>query len=250
MIIYCHFFRRPLVAVLLWLLPSAMAATNGTAPISAEALVSPGREVELATAGEGLIMDVPAEEGTALAKGDPVVVLTSDEEEIRLAQAEMVAEQLEKDMEAARRLYEQKAASLDDLNRARLSFGQAVAERDLHRIRLRERSVASPFDGIVLRVLKEPGESVRRLEAVARMVSIEEKRLTAYLEPVHFGVVAAGDEVVALSPTGSRCAGRIDAVDPVLDAGGGAFRVTALVEDADNLLPAGSRVAIEIKAGR
>jgi pimeloyl-ACP methyl ester carboxylesterase len=59
-------------------------------------------------------------------------------------QAELAARQAAEDLQSTRRLYEEKAASRDDLNRATLVAGQAEAERDLLAIRLRDRTISAP----------------------------------------------------------------------------------------------------------
>jgi len=222
-------------------------ADAGSGKVSVEGLVTPEHVIDLAAASEGPLLEVLVKEGAFVSKGQPVASLTQEEENIQLRQAELAARQLEEDLQSTRRLFEEKAASRDDLNRATLSAGRAAAERDLLAIRLRNRTVTSPVDGRVLRLLKDPGESVQRLEKVAEIVSFDRKFLTAYADARYFGKIQPGAPVAISASNGENVPAKVEVVDPVLDAGGRVFRVKILAEDSANLLAVGSRVSASIE---
>ena len=227
----------------------AFMSAHAQEPVSLEGLVTPEREVDLASPSEGLLLEVLVKDGAAVSAGDPIAKLTSEEEQIQLHQAELNSRQMEEDLQSIRRLYDEKAASRDDLNRATLTAGRAAAERDLLAIRLRNRTISSPVAGRVLRVLKDPGESVQRLEKVAEIVALDRKFVTAYADAALFGSIPAGAEAeILLTPDSTPLKGRVEMVDPILDAGGGAFRVKILVEDSEGLLKVGTRVPVRILA--
>jgi RND family efflux transporter MFP subunit len=227
----------------------AFMSAHAQEPVSLEGLVTPEREVDLASPSEGLLLEVLVKDGAAVSASDPIAKLTSEEEQIQLHQAELNSRQMEEDLQSIRRLYDEKAASRDDLNRATLTAGRAAAERDLLAIRLRNRTISSPVAGHVLRVLKDPGESVQRLEKVAEIVALDRKFVTAYADASLFGSIPAGAETeILLTPDSTPLKGRVEMVDPILDAGGGAFRVKILVEDSEGLLKVGTRVPVRILA--
>lgn len=214
-------------------------------PLTLEGLVTPEREVDLAAPSEGLVMEILVKEGAPVQKGDPIAHLTKEEEEIQLRQAELTARQLEEDLQSTRRLFEEKAASRDDLNRATLSAARAAAERDLLAIRLRNRTITAPAPGRVLRILKDPGESVQRLERVAEIVSLDRKFITAYADASSFGAIKPGDKVEIIASQGTDpLMGSVEVVDPVLDAGGRSYRVKVLIEDSQGRLSVGTRVPL------
>lgn len=236
--------KKILIPLFLFL---AFVTAHAQESVSLEGLVTPEREVDLASPSEGLLLEVLVKDGAAVSAGDPIAKLTSEEEQIQLHQAELNSRQMEEDLQSIRRLYDEKAASRDDLNRATLTAGRAAAERDLLAIRLRNRTISSPVAGRVLRVLKDPGESVQRLEKVAEIVALDRKFVTAYADAALFGSIPAGAEAeILLTPDSTPLKGRVEMVDPILDAGGGAFRVKILVEDSEGLLKAGTRVPIRI----
>ncbi len=249
-------FRFPITALALLAaftqpLPAQEPSPTPETPanvISFEALVAPEFQIDLASTAEGILAEVLVKEGTSLGAGDPLVRLNSEEESIRLRSADLVARRFSEDAQALKRLYEEKAASRDDYNRAIIQAQQSTAERDLFAIRLRERTISSPIAGNVLRILKEPGESVQRLEKVAEIIALDRKYLIGYLDGHLLGSVKPGQDAdVQPARTGAApLRGKVEAVDPVLDPGGKVFRVKILLEDRGNLLDVGTRVPVKL----
>jgi len=248
-------FTRPvfLVAALSSYVLSATLAEEPqppaqVAPVIAEGLVTPETEVDLASPSEGLFMEVVVKEGAFLEKGAPIARLNDEEVEIQLRLAELQSRQSDQDYESTKRLFEQNAASRDDMNRAMLMAKRAAAECDLLKIRLRDRTITSPVAGYVIRILKDPGESVQRLEKVAEIVSLQRKSIIVYLDAASFGKLRQGMKAeIDSSISGlADLSGAVEIIDPILDAGGTSYRIKILVEDPQNLLSAGTRVPVKI----
>ncbi|MBJ7390162.1 MAG: efflux RND transporter periplasmic adaptor subunit [Chthoniobacterales bacterium] len=211
-----------------------------------EALVAPEHEVDLAAPSEGLVVEVRAPEGTHVEKGQIIAQLSDEEEMILLRNAELQAKKLQDDYASMERLYKEKAASRDDYTKAMLAAQQAAAERDLHAIRLSKRSIVAPCNASILRILKEPGESVQRMEKFAELVSVDKLHITAYVEAKHLGKVPVGAEARVLLPGADSIPGRVIVSDPVLDPGGVVFRIKVLVEEPGDRLQPGTRVQLEL----
>jgi len=224
------------------------APAPASAPVHFEALILPEVQIDLSSPAEGIVTGVLVKEGARVSKNDPLVQLNSDEEKIRLQNAELQARQLAEDLQAIKRLYQENAASRDDFNRANLQARQSVAERDLLAIRLRERTISSPTDGNVLRVFKHPGESVQRLEKVAQVIALDRKYLTGFLDDSLLGTVKPGmrAEIRVPRPAPTTMEGVVEVVDPILDPGGQVFRVKIFVNDPEGLLTVGTRVPVEL----
>ena len=77
--------------------------------------------------------------------------------------------------------------------------GIAKAECDLARQTLDEHTIRAPFDGIVIRRMKEPGESVRANEAVVEMGNLSRLAVDAYV-PLEYAYRVKEDQVVEIQP--------------------------------------------------
>ena len=216
-----------------------------------EGLVTPELQVDLASPSEGLVKRILVREGEKIKAGAAVAELFSEEERIRLRLAELQKRKLNEDLSAMSRLYEEKAASRDDYTRAMLSSEQANAEHDLANIRLQERTILSPTGGYVLRLLKDPGESVQRLEKFAEIINLEQVYVTVYAPSNLLGRMVRGTSAMIYCDEGSEpLSGEVDLADPMLDPGGEVFRVKVLVREPGERLQAGTRVQVEFPSLR
>jgi len=161
------------------------------------------------------------------------------QEEMRKAEAEVkVADAM------AREAVEQRALNKADLDLAE----QAV----------KEHTIVAPFDGVVFKRLKNPGESVRANEAVVSLGNLEKLRAWTYVPLDYFSRVKEG-QIVELQPRlqGMRGAhlpleqkrfrGKITFVDPqVQPVAETAVRIYAEFENKDRELRPGLKGVMTI----
>jgi RND family efflux transporter MFP subunit len=77
--------------------------------------------------------------------------------------------------------------------------GIAKAEWELARQTLEEHTIRAPFDSIVIRRLKNPGESVRANEAVVELGNLTHLAVDAYV-PLEYAYRVKEDQVVEIQP--------------------------------------------------
>lgn len=233
-------------------LPAADTALAGDRPgadLQVEGLIGPEQDIDLAAPSEGLIVEILAVEGSNVEKGAVIARLADEEEQILYRTAELQSRKLQEDLRAMERLYNEKAASRDDYERALLDAQRAEAERDLQSIRLKKRKITAPFDAYILRLLKQPGESVQNMEKFAELVATDRLSVTAYVEAQYLGRIAVGSQALILPTDSSEpVKGEVVISDPVLDPGGKVFRVRARVEDPAKRLVPGTRAKMILPA--
>jgi len=225
------------------------APAKEAASVIVEGLVTPARQFELASPSEGLVTAIPVREGDKVEAGQAVGELSSEQEKIVLRQMELQSRKQTDDFNAMKRLYEEKAVSRDEYTKSMLAAEQASAERDLAAIRLKERTITAPENGIVLRLLKDAGESVKKLETFAEVVNIDRLYVTAFLPVAHLGKVTRGEKVpVSPNDGGETIQGEVELADPVLDPGGEVFRVKVLVAQPEGRLLPGTRAKVDFSS--
>lgn len=122
---------------------------------------------------------------------------------------------------------EQRVARLNaDVSQAAVDSAQAAIER---------RQIASPIDGVVLAVLKQPGEWVQAGEPVARVARMDRLRVEGFLSAAQFNPSEIADRPVTVQfelARGRRVklSGRVTYVVPLVQAGN-RYRVRAEVEN-------------------
>jgi membrane fusion protein, multidrug efflux system len=235
-----------LLAAMLFLCGALGAESGGPTTIESEGLLLPGEEVKLAARTEGVIDKVLVIEGQKVRAGQPLLQVDGKEQELRVRFAEEQAKKSNKDMESARKLYEEKLISRTERERVELEASSASASLELNRLQLENHTLRSPIDGYVMRMTKKAGESIARGELVAEIVNTETISVMTYLEARHLHNIELGRqvEIEPILPPGTKTLGVVVMVDPVVDAGTGIFRVKIQVNNPDDFLKTGTRAKI------
>jgi RND family efflux transporter MFP subunit len=135
------------------------------------------------------------------------------------------------------------------IKEARENRAIAGAELDLAKRTLDEHTILAPFDGLVLKRMKHPGESVRANEAVIELGDLSKLSADAYV-PLEFAFRVKAGQVVEIQPrisTGRgeplpiekrRFRGKITFVDPQIQpVAETAVRIRAEFENPGDLRP-------------
>jgi len=244
-------FKHALLLFAVVALAPARASDSAAPPPSAglevEGLIGPEHQIDLAAPSEGVVTEILVPEGSRVEKGAVIAKLADDEEQILYRTADLQSRKLQEDLKAMERLYRENAASRDDYQRTLLEAQRAAAERDLHAIRLQKRKITAPCDAYILRLLKQPGESLQGMEKFAELVALDRLHVTAYVDARYLGRIAVGSRALVVPPDDSQpVEGEVIISDPVLDPGGQVFRVRVRVENPGDKLVPGTRTKLRL----
>ena len=131
----------------------------------------------------------------------------------------------------------------DNKHLAELELARAKELLDLQTIR-------SPIAGVVVDRYLNPGESVED-RPIAKIAQIDPLRIEVVAPVTLFGMIKPGQPatVVPESPVGEEYHSTVTAVDPVLDAGSGTFRVRLELPNPDYRLTSGFRCKVQFREG-
>lgn len=209
-------------------------------------IILPVQDADLSFAVLGIVAEVKVREGEKVKAGQMLVRLDDQLESLEVRKAEAVLEQARFEHEAAAKLIAEDIGTRADALAKRITFDLAVNALETARTKQRQRSMTCPFDGIVVRVNKEQGESVLLNEVVARVVNMDRVHAQFYMKPEEAASLRPGDDYrmrgVAGASAGKIFTGKVTLVDPVLDAESALVRVRVEVPNATNELRAGMRV--------
>lgn len=193
----------------------------------------------------------PTEVGDRVAKGEVLARLDRRELEngvatARGALAEVRARraQAERDVERTRRLVEAKAATSEELERARAALDVAWAAEEAARARLDETErllgeteLTAPFDGTVTEVYFEPGEYAGPGRPVVDLSGDGDLELEVEVPETVVPRIAKGDEVDVLVPLlGETIRARIESVGRTAAGPGRLFPVVARIPEASGVV--------------
>lgn len=237
-------FPVPVVASL-W---CCLLFLGGVSPAaeSLTGIILPVQDADLSFAVLGIVAEVKVREGEKVKAGQVLVRLDDQLESLEVRKAEAVLEQARFEHEAAAKLIAEDIGTRADALAKRITFELAGNALETARTKQRQRSMTCPFDGIVVRVNKEQGESVLLNEVVARVVNMDRVHAQFYMKPEEAAALRHGDDyrmrLLAGASAGKIFTGKVTLVDPVLDAESALVRVRVEVPNAGNELRAGMRV--------
>lgn len=212
-----------------------------SSPEEVEAIAMPSREVTLSLPMEATVRELRVKEGDTVKKGDVLATLFHSSEVFERDRAAKQLERAEVDLRMSERLRQSETVSEEAARQKRLDHDVAKIELQRANAVLGDKTLTATFDGVILRIHKEVGESVGRTEKIIEVIDYDTLHIEAYLEAIHLGTVRKGQKARVIFPSlGDR---ELEAefllVDPVVEPGSGLFRVRLALANPDRSIPSG-----------
>jgi RND family efflux transporter MFP subunit len=232
-----------------------------------EGFLAPYREIDVSTTETGIIASVKVRPGDLVKKGDVIVKLertvlqqslavaqqdASATSNLKIAQAELnlqksryskIKELFDSGHGRASELL--RAASDLEIQQAKLLRAEeeiALKKQDVQQIqsRLKLRDVTSPIDGIVIKIHRDPGESVSpNNPKVVTVVNIDQLQCT-FDVPRRVAKTFAKDNQVRMTLTSSKeIQGTVQWKSPLIDPESGTVKLIVRVDNPKHLLTSG-----------
>jgi RND family efflux transporter MFP subunit len=255
---------------------AALMLSGAAGQVHAEALaclIQPYQEAEIGAQVIGVLDRVMVERGDFVTKGQPLAQLSSDVERAHLATAKLRAE-ASADLKAAasnreftrkkalrtEHLYKKnfvsqqasdQAATEDQVADMKLRQAQeqqrvALQEFALAQAQLAQRTIRSPFSGVVVERYLSDGERVEQ-KPVLKVAAIDPLRVEVIVPAAYFSKIKTGmsatvkPEVHDGEPRGAK----VIVVDRVIDAASNSFRVRLELPNPNYQLPPGLRCKVD-----
>jgi len=222
---------------------------------SFRSVLTPREDVRLSSSSEGVIVSYSQKEGDRVKRGDVIIVLDPRMEEAELGRAQAIldiseAEKVrgEKEFKRMEPLFRENIASEKQyaeaiylLAQAQGHYLEASQSVEVAKIRLEQRYVRSPIDGVFFKKNKSVGESIGRYEVVARVIDSSSLEFMLFLGPEYFGQFKVGDvatlELLDGPGRGQQATGTIVFVDSLIDPASGTFRVRMELVPTEAVVP-------------
>lgn len=242
------------------ILAVGQSATTASHPLepsayrgSLRSVLLPREDIKLSAASAGIIKNYHIEEGQRVKAGEVILELDAREEnaavnhaqallegaaaELERARKDMVrVEKLFKDNIQSERQYEE---TVYLLAKAESLYKQTQATLETAMIRRENKKIKSPIDGLFLKKYKSVGESVERLQTVARVLDELRLELVVYCGSHLFGALHADTtlqiEILDGPSRGEQASAEVVYVDPLIDPSSGTFRVKLEIAPTDSV---------------
>lgn len=229
--------QRPHVAV-----PVEVAAAERrtiSSFIQTNGVLEAENEVDIVARTSGPIVELLAEEGMTVRRGQLLARLDQDEIRAQLEISRVNLNDAELAYERAKKLETEQLVSEEEYDQAKARFESAEAELEGNRIQLAYTGIEAPFDGLIVRRYVKFAETIGVNTPLFRIsdfdpllcpIQVPERELSRLSEGqrAYLTVEAWPDE---------RFAARVERISPVVDADSGTVKVTLEVEARGKLRP-------------
>lgn len=241
------------------------AQSQSTSPLVAnqqpEGVLEPWKTSNVACAESGLLETVFVKPGDRVKSGEVLAQLDMALADVQLAiaqaqseshgkmeQVQAEAELAEKKVRSIQQAREKKHSTQSELDRAiaelKIVEGRLQAEKDESQILslqaermeklLEQRKVTTPIDGIVVKLLKSPGEFVSpNSPEVVRVVDISKLRASFFLQLHEIASIKVGSKIKVDVAGGGQKAAVVEHMAPFPDGGSGLIEVQVLLDNPE-----------------
>ncbi|HEV2721990.1 MAG TPA: efflux RND transporter periplasmic adaptor subunit [Thermoanaerobaculia bacterium] len=243
--------------------PNAGVATEAGGTIVATGeFVSPVRS-ELAAKLPGRVAKMYVDEGSQIAKGQPLLELETDYTRINLQRADADAQRAaaaeadaERDLSRKKELiakdsipratYDRSASAFDQ---AKAAHASAVAQAVMYKQQLTDSTLRSPIDGVVAEKRTDVGQRLQDNTVALVVVQTSPLKLRFRIPEKYLATVHRGEEVKAtVDPyPGQVFAGRVTVVGGVIDPATRSFTVETEFPNRDGKLRPGLFARVEME---
>ncbi len=207
-------------------------------------VTEPIKDVTLAFPIVGVVGARPLEEGSTVRKGQVVIELDKQLEELDLERKRLSRELAASELERLKSLAQRNAISVskEEIEKKRSEFEITKVDHELAAAVLMRRQLISPIDGQVAQFYKDVGEKCEDQQPVVRIVDTRRCHLVANLEPSLAQPLRLNQKVrveVLIGDSPVTVEGTLIYLSPVADAASGLLRIKAVFENPEGKIRPG-----------
>lgn len=228
--------------------PSLSSPAPGTASQTGalSCLIQPYQVSDLGTTSPGVIQKILVQRGDTVHKGQVVVDLNRSVDEATLALRQTEAAYLSRVVGRNDDLYKKNLLPAKDYDEMVSKLQQARQQVQLQKTIIAERSIKSPFDGVVAELFAGPGDRVND-NKILKLAQIDPLLVKVVLPEARYGKIHAGEMAhvhVSEAIASSDLTASVWRIDKVMDAASGTFTVLLKLDNPGQKIPAGIRCSV------
>ena len=211
------------------------------ATFKSTAVLEADRAAIITTKSSGIILDMLVEEGDEVKKGQVLLVLESDEQQLQLKSAQANYDKSLNNYTRAKKLVAKGLTNKEQIDNLKFETQSLKASLEQAKMNLSFTQVKAPFDGTVVKRHVKIGNLVQNATAVFEVIDFDSLQAKIDVPEHQWSIMKAGlpvnFEFEALR--NAEIEGKIIRVSPVIDSGSGTFQVTVQVNNNEKLLRPG-----------
>ncbi len=190
---------------------------------------------------DAIVKSLPFHEGVAVSAGDVIAQLDDEQLQAQKVSAEAVLSQRKLNYERIKSIVEQKAGAPQALDDAQAAYRVAEADLAVVEARLKKTRITAPFSGVLGTRRVSPGAFLRAGSEITDLSRLSELKVTFAAPERYLTSLRRGANVVVTTPAlpDTKLEGTIAVVEPVVDSITRSVRLTAHVDNPEQMLRPG-----------
>lgn len=191
------------------------------------ARVEAEKRVEVASKGTGICLEVLAEEGDTVKKGQPLAELDKKDIEAQLRQTELKVRQARADLERSKKAYEYGFLSGMEYENAKFALENAEAALQTQQIQLENTTIRAPIDGVITRRSIHEGQLISTGTPVFQIVDPDSYVINIDVAEKDLPRLKLGQtaKFSVLSLEGKEFEAKVSRINPGVDPASGMVKV-------------------------
>jgi len=220
---------------------AVVAPQTVTDRFEAVGTIEAGESIAVTAEIDGLVEAIPYDEGGYIRQGSVIASIDDDQLAAELTRAQALRDQSQASYNRIKEVVDLGAGAPQDLDDAAASLKVAEANVALAETRLQKAVITAPFSGLVGARRVSPGTFLRAGQAITELAQIDDLRVNFSVPERYLSQLQRGSEVTVSTTAfpGYELTGRINVVEPILDAATRSARVVARVRNPDRRLRPG-----------
>jgi len=212
-----------------------------------QGIAYPQHDIELSASVDDVVVEVLAQEGERVAKGDVIVRYNHTKEDLTVEQSRLQKDKLEADYKNAKELADQKIYTTDRVDELRYLSQKASIDLQIAEALRKDKEVVSPISGILVEKNIDVGERTPKGQVVCRVIDPSALFLHFYVSTSLLNQIQEGSSYKVQFPEVSDevFQATVSYISPEIDARSGLFKVRLLFDNRSNKIKAGVRVLTE-----
>jgi RND family efflux transporter MFP subunit len=210
-----------------------------------ECMVEPYREVKVSSAVPGVLEEVAVDRGDTVTKGQVLARLESGVEKAHLDLVKAKVAFAVRRAERNKELYRKQMISVHERDEMETEAEIVKLELKETEERLKQRTILSPLDGVVVKRLASAGEFVEE-KPILELAQLNPLKVEVVAPVAYYGRIKVGmtAQVEWEAPINRTQACTVTIVDPVVDAASGTIGIRLEVANPKHQLPAGTKCRV------
>jgi len=207
---------------------------------SVNGITEPFMDVELGASVAGIVHSELFKEGDIVKKGDVIVELDKQLEQLEVERRKAVMDQNKMTFESTRTLSQNtKSVSKEELAKKEAEYNVSVAEYGIAVEQLAHRKIVAPFSGAITEIQLHPGAACAPYQSVVRLVDTTRCYFVGQIEGKSASSLRLDQPVKIEMDGGAIATGKISFISPVVDPASGLAKIKALFDNADGKIRPG-----------